>query len=172
MKAIKVFAIGDDLGSFALRGSVMRAEQISSPSLAWLLPSPLFWKSDEILVQTEKRNYTLANLEQFFIDLDYQVGWEMKKDTEHFMHDFTAPGVEIHCLYGVNVDTVERLFYKPGVFLDGTPTLMYGDGDGTVNRRSLEACLQWQGRQKKKIYAKPLPKIDHMTILQIGRAHV
>lgn len=36
-KAIKVFAIGDDLGSFALSGSVMRAEQITSPSLAWLV---------------------------------------------------------------------------------------------------------------------------------------
>lgn len=36
-KAVKVFAIGDDLGSFALSGSVMRAEQITSPSLAWLV---------------------------------------------------------------------------------------------------------------------------------------
>lgn len=32
-KAIKVFAIGDDLGSFALSGSVLKAEQITSPSL-------------------------------------------------------------------------------------------------------------------------------------------
>lgn len=62
--------------------------------------------------------------------------------------------------------SLSRLFYKPGVFLDGTPTLIYGDGDGTVNRRSLEACLQWKGRQKQKIYTKPLPKIDHMTILR------
>lgn len=59
-----------------------------------------------------------------------------------------------------------RLFYKPGVFLDGTPTLVMGDGDGTVNRRSLEGCLHWQGQQKQKIYSKQLPKIDHMTILR------
>lgn len=65
-KAVKVFAIGDDLGSFALSGSVMRAEQITSPSLAWLLPSPHFWKDDEILVTTATKQYTLANLEEFF----------------------------------------------------------------------------------------------------------
>lgn len=65
-KAVKVFAIGDDLGSFALSGSVMRAEQITSPSLAWLLPSPYFWKNDEILVSTPKKQYTMGDLEQFF----------------------------------------------------------------------------------------------------------
>lgn len=65
-KAIKVFAVGDDLGSFALSGSVMRAEQITSPSLAWLLPSPYFWKDEEVLVSTPTKQYTLADLEQFF----------------------------------------------------------------------------------------------------------
>lgn len=45
----------------------MRAEQITSPSLAWLLPSPLFWKPDEVLVQTQSRAYTFAQLEDFFM---------------------------------------------------------------------------------------------------------
>ena len=88
VKAIKVFAIGkhcevcnlyfnlnhycfcflsgDDLGSFALSGKVLRSEQITSPSLAWLLPSPLFWKKDEILVRTTNRTYTMEQLEEFF----------------------------------------------------------------------------------------------------------
>lgn len=66
VKAIKVFAIGDDLGSFALSGSTMRAEQITSPSLAWLMPSPYFWKSDETLVNTPTKQYTLSNINEFF----------------------------------------------------------------------------------------------------------
>lgn len=66
VKAIKVFAIGDDLGSFALSGATMRAEQITSPSLAWLMPSPYFWKSDEILVNTPTKQYTLSNINEFF----------------------------------------------------------------------------------------------------------
>lgn len=65
-KAVKVFAIGDDLGSFALSGSVMRAEQITSPSLAWLMPSPHFWKDSEVLVSTPTKQYTMATLEEFF----------------------------------------------------------------------------------------------------------
>lgn len=57
---------GDDLGSYALNGKVMRAEQITSPSLSWLLPSPHFWKPDEVLVQNQNRTYTLSQLEEFF----------------------------------------------------------------------------------------------------------
>lgn len=65
-KAVKVFAMGDDLGSFALSGSVLKAEQITSPSLAWLLPSPYFWKPDEILVNTPNKVYKMSNLKEFF----------------------------------------------------------------------------------------------------------
>lgn len=65
-KAVKVFAIGDDLGSFALSGSILKAEQITSPSLAWLLPSPYFWKPDEVLVNTPNKVYTMSNLNEFF----------------------------------------------------------------------------------------------------------
>ncbi|XP_044266833.1 phospholipase A2 group XV-like isoform X1 [Tribolium madens] len=166
VKAVKVYAIGDDLGSYVLRESVMREEQITSPSLAWLLPSKLFWKPDEVLIQTERKNFSLSNLQEFFQAINFPVGWEMRKDTEKFQLDYRPPGVEVHCLYGVGVDTVERLYYKPGTWLDGYPTLINGDGDGTVNRKSLEGCLHWGNLQKQKVYSKQLPKVDHMQILK------
>lgn len=59
-----------------------------------------------------------------------------------------------------------RLFYKPGTFLDDTPTLQYGDGDGTVNIRSLQGCLHWRGVQKQNIYYQTFKKVDHMDILR------
>jgi len=89
-KAVKVFAIGesalykifsyliaslylfvfyytgDNLGAIVLSGSVLRTEQISSPSLAWLLPSPHLWGQNEILVEAESKNYSLSNLQEFF----------------------------------------------------------------------------------------------------------
>lgn len=89
----------------------------------------------------------------------------MRQDTESYQLNFKAPGVEMHCLYGVNVSTVEKLYYKPGTWLDGYPTLIYGDGDGTVNRRSLEGCQHWQSLQKQPIIMKQLPKVDHLQIL-------
>jgi lysophospholipase III len=58
--------VGDDLGSRVLRESVMRPQQVSCPSLAWLLPSPLFWKPGEVLVYTDKYNYTIKDLHKLF----------------------------------------------------------------------------------------------------------
>ncbi|XP_050301721.1 phospholipase A2 group XV-like [Anthonomus grandis grandis] len=166
VKAVKVYAIGDDLGSYVLRPSTMRAEQISQPSTAWLLPSPLFWKPNEVLVQTDKKNFTLSNLNEFFNAISFPEGWEMKKDLDPYKVQFEPPGVEIHCLYGTGVDTVERLYYKPGTWLDGSPTLITGDGDGTVNLRSLQGCHHWQTLQKQKVFYQPLPKTDHLEILR------
>ncbi|XP_024935900.1 group XV phospholipase A2 isoform X2 [Cephus cinctus] len=144
VKALKVFAIGDDLGAYVLRESTLKDQQITCPSLGWLLPSSLFWKDTEVLVQTQLRNYTFKDMKDFLIDINVPNGWEFRKDTEKYQLDFTAPGVELHCLHGVKVDTVERLYYKPGTSVDGYPQLIPGDGDGTVNLRSLEGCLHWQ----------------------------
>lgn len=108
IKAVKVFAMGDDLDSFALSAKILRAEQITHPSTAWLLPSPLFWKPSEVLVSTPSRNYTMAQLEQFFNAIDYKTGWEMRKDTMRYSQNFSPPDVELHCLYGDGVKTVER----------------------------------------------------------------
>lgn len=66
VKALKVYAMGDDLGSYALNAKVMRAEQITNPSLAWLLPSPLFWNAEEVLVQTLNKTYKMGNLNEYF----------------------------------------------------------------------------------------------------------
>lgn len=166
VKALKVFAIGDDLGAYVLRESVLKDEQITSPSLGWLLPSKLFWKENEVLVQTEQKNYTLLDLKQFFVDINVPNGWEFRKDNEKYQLNFAAPGVELHCLHGVKVDTVERLYYKPGTSIDGYPELITGDGDGTVNLRSLEGCLYWQNKQKEKIYHQGFPGVNHMNILR------
>ncbi|XP_044742751.1 phospholipase A2 group XV-like isoform X2 [Chrysoperla carnea] len=165
VKAIKVFAIGDDLGAFMLRQKILREEQITSPSLSWLLPSSLFWKENEVLVQTETKNYTVNDYEEFFKDLQYPVGWEMRKDTQNYTLNFAAPGVEVHCLYGSNLPTVERLNYKKSTVLDGSPTLINGDGDGTVNLRSLEACKFWKDKQSQRVYSQKFPNAEHMLIL-------
>lgn len=130
------------------------------------MPSRLFWKENEVLVQTESKNYTLTDLRDFLYDINVPNGWEFRKDNEKYQLDFSAPGVRVHCLYGTGVDTVERLYYKPGTAIDGTPQLIPGDGDGTVNLRSLEGCKHWDGKQKQKVYPKPLSGINHMDILR------
>lgn len=102
-------------------------------------------------------------------DLNYPIGWEMMKDTAPFKLNFSAPEVEVHCLYGTGVATVERLLYEKSGGLDGTPKLENGDGDGTVNYRSLAACKQWSGLQSAQIHTMELDNVDHMGVLSNSR---
>lgn len=89
----------------------------------------------------------------------------MVKDTAEYKVNFTAPGVELHCLYGTGVSTVERLSYEKSGDLNSTPKLEMGDGDGTVNYRSLAACRQWTMLQKEPVHTMELQNVDHMQVL-------
>lgn len=63
-----------------------------------------------------------------------------------------------------------RLNYK-GDFTT-KPTLVTGDGDGTVNKRSLESCRLWSNMKEqrgKNIIVTELPGADHMGILSDSR---
>jgi len=44
----------------------------------------------------------------FVRGIGYAVGWEMRKDVERYSVEFEAPGVEVHCLHGYGVDTINR----------------------------------------------------------------
>jgi lysophospholipase-3 len=84
---------------------------------------------------------------------------------------------------------VFRLYYKKKSDFPLKPQLVFGNGDGTVNIRSLRGCLRWaegdprllkrrkslgkeNGRRKKKkqknspVYHVEFPGVDHMTILK------
>ncbi|XP_055594552.1 phospholipase A2 group XV-like isoform X2 [Uranotaenia lowii] len=108
IKSLKIYAEGDDLGSFFVSSSAIRTIQVSTPSLAWLLPNPLFWKPDEVLVQNKNRTYTAHQMEEFLDDMDLPEGKEMYRDVLPKTLNFTPPGVEVHCFYGTKVDTVEK----------------------------------------------------------------
>ena len=60
-RAVKVFALGDNLDSWFLNEENLLWER-TNPSLAWLMPAAGFWGEDEVLVQTEEQNYTRTNL--------------------------------------------------------------------------------------------------------------
>ena len=43
--------------------------------------------------------------------------------------------MKVHCAYGSGVDTTEQLIYNE---VSSKPVFLKGDGDGTVNLKSLE----------------------------------
>lgn len=58
------------------------------------------------------------------------------------------------------------LMYDKSSWFDSQPKIIPDNGDGTVNVRSLRACLNWQKQQKQPIYHKEFPGVDHMTLLK------
>lgn len=111
----------------------------------------------------------------------------MWQDTHPLVHDLIAPGVELHCLvnsemeriaqlstypilcqqFGTGVDTAERLIYSKSTPI-GKATIIMGDGDGTVNVRSLAACSKWVKQQSQPVYVQAFPKRDHMAVLYVN----
>ena len=120
-----------------------------------------------MLVETAEKNYTVEDYEQFFNDLDEPNGWLMREDTASLLAGLPAPGVEVFCLHGSGVDTVEKLVYKAGEFPGSDPSVVIkGDGDGTVNTRSLLGCTQWKEKQEKLVHHHVFTGVDHLGILR------
>ena len=141
------------------------SEQRTSPSLAWLMPQEGFWESDEVLVETPDTNYTLKDYHKFFSDLDEPNAMLMREDTKDLIAGLPPPNVEVFCLHGSGVDTTEKLVYKKGEFPGADPSLILkGDGDGTVNWRSLIGCTRWDGQQSQSVHHHVLRGVDHLGV--------
>ncbi|KAL1238938.1 Phospholipase A2 group XV [Trichinella spiralis] len=142
VKILKAFASGYNLDQWklVLNPLTIRKEQRSMTSSAFLLPSTKLWSADE-------------------------KGWSMYKNTRRLLEDLKAPGVELHCLYGVDIPTAERLVYGKGKFPDSQPIEINGDGDGTVGIRSLAACMDWVKEQEHDVHKKTQ---HHITFFQIN----
>ncbi|KRZ82724.1 Group XV phospholipase A2 [Trichinella sp. T8] len=156
VKILKAFASGYNLDQWklVLNPLTIRKEQRSMTSSAFLLPSTKLWSADEVLVTTVSRNYTAYDYKEFFNDIGFKKGWSMYKNTRRLLEDLKAPGVELHCLYGVDIPTAERLVYGKGKFPDSQPIEINGDGDGTVGIRSLAACMDWVKEQEHDVHKK------------------
>lgn len=113
----------------------------SFASLYWLQPRASVY-GDIILVSTSSRSYTASDYEQLFIDAGFPEGYTRTRENNN---DFPAPNVSTYCFYGLGFPTALRFVYND-TFPDAQPSIVYGDGDNTVNRESLEVCNQWANR--------------------------
>lgn len=169
VKAMKAFASGDNFGVVVVPSLTLRHEVRTFPSLALLMPSEDFWPKDQILMTHRDKQYTVSKYKEFFDDIQYPTGYEMWLDVRNLTSPHRAPGVEVHCLHGYKVGTPEKLDYTVGNFPDARPKITYGDGDGTVNLMSLQACQSWSKKQKEPFFYRNFTSVDHMTILSDRR---
>jgi lysophospholipase-3 len=167
IKTLRLMASGDNIDIIVVKPLNVRSYQRSAPSTAFLMPSDKFWAADEVIVSRPGRNYTVKDYKQFFEDLNFQTGFEMREDTKGLIYDLEPPNVELHCLYGVNMKTPEGFTYaKEKDWPDGQPAVVYGDGDGTVNLRSLHGYRRWLGKQPQPIYYKEFNGVEHVATLK------
>merc|ERR1719348_303081 len=104
----------------------------------------------------------------------------MVKDTEGLLAGFPAPNVEVFCSHGSKVDTTETVIYPKGSYPSkgkvqklssqwpwpSEPSLIKGDGDGTVNIRSLQGCLKWRTKQTQPVHHHVFEKVNHLDMLR------
>ena len=57
------------------------------------------------------------------------------------------------------------LDFRYDVFPSGSSELIKGDGDGTVNLKSLASCQAWQTQQNEPVTLKTFKNVDHMGLL-------
>lgn len=167
LKPLRLMSSGDNLGVIIVNTHAIRPQQRSMPSTAFLMPDIHFWKPSEVLVVTPEKNYTVADYKQFFTDMNFTDGYSMRMDTENLVRDLIPPEVPVHCIHGSGVATPEAFVFGKGQFPDTYPSQVDGDGDGTVNIRSLLGCLRWVGKQKYPVAHVALngSSSEHMSIL-------
>ncbi|GAA39337.2 Group XV phospholipase A2 [Clonorchis sinensis] len=141
------------------------------PSVGFLLPDPRFWPVNEPIITTPERNYTANDVQQLFTDIGFPQGYDMwlhnPKQSDYLKGPTNVENV--YCIYGTQLQTLEKLVYLPqGIFRkpfpDQIPTHVYGNGDGTVNLRSLQICNKWPN-----VALTELPGAKHLETLQDKR---
>lgn len=163
-KTLRVVTSGDNNRIPMISPLKVRTQQRTAVSTTWLLPYANSWPKDKVLIQTPTTNYTVLDYKRLYSDISFEEGWLMRQDTEPLVADLTPPGVAVHCLYGSGMPTPEAFQYSDK-FPDVDPTVLLGDGDGTVNLLSATQCRRWVGKQKQPVTLKELPGNEHVMML-------
>ena len=172
-KAIKALISGDTEGhSWVLPGLKMRAAFQTMPSSAMMLPRPDLWpESKQKVVSIQETNgtlthYTVNEYEKLLKRAKCNNCYQLWLDNGKAMENLEPPNVKVHCIYGSGLKTFEQMIYNIKGWPNLEPqTILYGDGDRTVNVYSASACLRWKGKQKYDIIDVNMVNNDHVGIL-------
>lgn len=165
VEQMMTFASGNPEGVPFVNSLVVREEQRRSESNLWLLPvSRVFGLRP--LVTSLSRNYTAADMKEFFEDIGFSEGVApYSSRIPHLTEILQPPKVPVTLIHGYGVPTIDSLSYGIQGF-DSDPVITEGDGDGTVNLCSLTAVVkEWQGVQDQDLEVIGLPQKGHMKIL-------
>ena len=145
------------------------------PGVTYALPKPSVWGNQIIVTCTSPESpphtdmYTASDYALLIYNLDYHPRpmEDVKDVVKYINQDLRAPHVPTYCFYGTEVrSTPETFKFERGFYDSTSATVNNGDGDGTVNRRSAEVCLQWGTTQQQKFVSKKFKEIDYTSIVK------
>ncbi|KAH8863504.1 Group XV phospholipase A2 [Schistosoma japonicum] len=141
---------GDNFGIFLRSPLPYRDLFRTMTSIIATLPNPKLWSKDEVLIVTPHRNYTVLDYPQYFSDADYLTGYNLFTRFISSFDPLEPPKdvPEVYCIYGSGLLSVEQIIFQSSSlfvssFPNQSPRIIYGNGDGTVNLRSLQVCKKW-----------------------------
>lgn len=154
-----VEAVDEILAGSSAGNSYVQAFRSMSGIMS-LLPVPSGFTDADILVKydnireeyrintglSEDEDLSVDDIPLFFKWLNLTESESMYKDVFDYREHMVHPGVDSYCYYSSNVSTVEQLSFDdsdPDNTFPMNPKRTYGDGDGTVNLKSLRACEQF-----------------------------
>ena len=176
MSTTKSQISGDNLGA-PVPQSLFRNVQAACGSGPWLFPQPALWPASELLVTAGATVYSAANWSEMYQDL----GLKQARDIYAVVKDrtlaaFNPPLVETVVLHGSAVDTAAAYVYSEEFVSGKLPSppaqTVNGDGDGTVNKRSLlRAAGVWTpvNNANKSVQHFDFPNATHYGMLKDER---
>ncbi|XP_031479919.2 lecithin-cholesterol acyltransferase-like 1 [Nymphaea colorata] len=167
VQELLALASGYTLGLPLVNPLLVRAQQRRSESNLWLLPSPPTFRHKPLVI-TPYRTYLASNLSEFLADIGFPEGMHpYRSRILPLMSDqLAAPLVPVTLVVGTEVETPEALVYDEHGF-DKQPEIVFGDGDGTVNLKSMLAVVSaWEGVENQSLKVTKLRRVSHLSVLK------
>lgn len=130
-----------------------------------MIPSQDAWPEDHVFISTPSFNYTHQDYRRFFNDINFEDGWHMWEDTRNLTADLPAPGVQVHCFYGVGLPTPVTYIYDEKFPNSDPVNFLYKDGDDTVDSHSMSLCKRWIGKQQQPVHVTEFNGMAHLDIV-------
>ncbi|CAH0387827.1 unnamed protein product [Bemisia tabaci] len=164
------YIVGQNYKVPSVDKNVMKKLTATFQSIAFLLPEEETYKNTVVVEWIPmNKTYTANQYQEFFADVGFGDAYLMRQDVRHL---FPVPldklGVRYHCVWS-NVSkaaTAEKFRVHEKKMNDANDyEIVYGDGDKTVNAKSLRYCEKFQGNHSK-ITVKYLPGYTHKKLIQ------
>lgn len=163
--AVRALLAGTNFHIPIYKSQNFRQMERTFSSLPFLMPTASEW-GDRPVVTVADKNYSANEIDKLFQEVNDPEGAEMWYRTKELLTKDDDPGVDVHCIHGANVPTIETLRYADAALFPDLPELVYGDGDGTVNKVSNEACLRWAQDNNHKFIHKRVEGVGHIDLVK------